>query len=371
MHIALIGLFVSEYPISLANALSKENRMTLFLSLQNLRKQFPGVSDLAGFLLQQHIVAPDISLRLIDQPKGRFLYKVGVARNLARAIETLNPDLVHYQMGGDLWMLAALPGLRRLPKVVTLHDVIPHAGDYPPARVKHSINTLAPRWADQLIVHDELQAGALQATYRVPRSKIHTVPFGAFSIYRQLTPRQLPEEPNLVLFFGRILAYKGINYLMAAVPLVAHAIPEVRFLIVGGGDRLEPDSSGRVTIQQGFVPMDGVGSYFQRAALVVLPYTDALQSGVVSLAYVFGKPVVCTRVGSMAEIVDDGQTGYLVEPKDPAQLAEAIIKLLRDPDLRHQMGRRALDTAETQLGWDHVAASTCAIYAKAIESKRR
>jgi glycosyltransferase involved in cell wall biosynthesis len=178
-----------------------------------------------------------------------------------------------------------------------------------------------------------------------------------------------------VLFFGRIRAYKGLAHLIEAADLVAEKVPDVKFLIAGSGDHLEEyaaltEHSERFIVRQGFVPMDAVGELFQRAAVVALPYIDASQSGVVPLAYVFGKPVVTTRVGSIPEVVDDGQTGYLIEPRDSAQLAEALIKLLTDPVLRHQMGQNALRKVHTELSWERIAEKTLQVYARAMERRR-
>ncbi len=313
MRIASIGLFVPEYPISLANALSAGNDVTLFLARRNLAEQFPGILDMEGFVRQRRLVEPEVSLRLIDYPPGRYPYKLRLAGELTRTVARMAPDVLHYQSGGDPWLPLTLPWLRGVPKVVTVHDVVPHPGDFPPAPVVRLLNWLTARWASQLIVHGDQQAQALQRIYHVPDSKVNVVPHGAYSIYKQLAVGRLPEEPDLILFFGRIVAYKGLNDLLAAVPLVAREVPAARFLIAGHGDtrelRLAASDSCRVEIRNEFIPMAEVGALFQRAAVVVIPYTQASQSGVVHLAYAFGKPVVSTRVGSIPEAVEEGRTG--------------------------------------------------------------
>ena len=374
MRIASIGLFVPEYPISLANALSRDNEVTLFLARRTLAEQFPGVPDLEDLLRQRRLVEPGVLLRLIDYPPGRYPYKLWLAGEITRTLARMQPDVLHYQSGGDPWLPLTLPWLRRVPKVVTIHDVVPHPGDFPPARVVHLLNWLTTRWASQLVVHGEQQAQALETIYHVPGSKINVVPHGAYSIYKQSAMGRLPEEPNLILFFGRIVAYKGLNDLLAAVPLVAREAPDARFLIAGHGDtqelRLTAGDSDRVEIRNEFIPMAEVGALFQRAAIVVIPYTQASQSGVVHLAYAFGKPVVSTRVGSIPEAVEEGRTGYLVEPGNPEQLAAALVKLLKDPDRRREMGRRALHKSETELSWDQVASKTMCVYRRAIPNLR-
>jgi glycosyltransferase involved in cell wall biosynthesis len=376
VRVVSIGLFCSEYPISLGNALARDNAVTLFLSREDLASGFPQTPDLEARLREWGVVEPALSLRFVDTTTGRLLRRVRLAGNVAHEVSALQPDVVHYQSSGNLHAPLILALLRRFPKVVTIHDVNPHPGDFPPPRVVHLITRIVSRQADQIIVHGRQQAEALQALHGTAQSKISVIPHGAYHLFRSCLKSAAAEDPRRVLFFGRIRAYKGIQHLLEAVPLVAEVLPDVRFHVVGHGDPLEwygyaPGRSKHLIVEQRFVPMEEVGSLFQQAAVVAVPYTDASQSGVVNLAYAFGKPVVCTRVGSIPEIVDDGQTGYLVEPGDSRQLADALIKVLSDPELRCRMGRRALHKAETELSWERIAIQTQEVYRRTLAGKTR
>lgn len=372
MRVSSIGLFCAEYPIALANALSRTSSVALFLSKQNLAVRFPESSDLAATLRQKRILDSTVSLRLVDYPAGRYLRKVSMARNLLQITSRVQPDVIHYQSGGEPWIPSIMPWLRRFPLVVTIHDVVGHSGDTPSKPLLFIINSVVTRLAHQIIVHGKQQARSLQTIYGTPESKINVVPHGPYSIFRRLSTSNAPEEQNLILFFGRIRAYKGLKYLIEALPTIAQELPDVRILIAGSGDSLEQygytaGDSARFEIFHGFIPMDAVGELFQRAAVVALPYTDASQSGVAALAYAFGKPVIGTRVGSIPEIVDDGETGLLVEPRNSEQLAIAITNLLKDKDLRRKMGRNALRKIEGELGWERIGAKTLKVYLKAAE----
>jgi glycosyltransferase involved in cell wall biosynthesis len=97
-----------------------------------------------------------------------------------------------------------------------------------------------------------------------------------------------------------------------------------------------------------------------------LPYIEASQSGVIPTAYGFKKPVVVTSAGSIPEIVDDGITGFIVPPKDVNALAEAIIKLLKDRELRRKMGENAYKKLKKDLSWDNIAEKTIQVYKETI-----
>jgi glycosyltransferase involved in cell wall biosynthesis len=118
----------------------------------------------------------------------------------------------------------------------------------------------------------------------------------------------------------------------------------------------------RFEVDHRFIPPDEVGSYFRRAALVVLPYIEATQSAVLVTAYTFRKPVVATRVGGLPAMVREGETGFLVPPRDAQALAGAVIRLLRDPELRHRLGATAEREARTTYAVAAVAEATRRVY---------
>ncbi|PYU09141.1 MAG: hypothetical protein DMG37_24220, partial [Acidobacteria bacterium] len=112
---------------------------------------------------------------------------------------------------------------------------------------------------------------------------------------------------------------------------------------------------------------DRAADYFRRATVVVLPYIEASQSGVIPMAYSAGKPVVATTVGGLPEMVENGRTGYLVPPGDSAQLAEGVTKLLLDETLRRRMGANAKRKIEEECSPFVVAQKTIEVYLRAVE----
>ncbi|MCR4586627.1 MAG: glycosyltransferase [Lachnospiraceae bacterium] len=140
----------------------------------------------------------------------------------------------------------------------------------------------------------------------------------------------LDEESPMILFFGYVRKYKGLDILINAM---SESRVRPKLYIVGdfGKDKEEylkliEDKGIRdlVHIEDGYVPDTEVEKFFAAADLCVCPYRSATQSGIVQIAYGFGLPVIVTKVGGLPEVVDDGRTGYVVKPEDPEALIAAI-----------------------------------------------
>jgi glycosyltransferase involved in cell wall biosynthesis len=224
---------------------------------------------------------------------------------------------------------------------------------------------------DQIIVHGHKLKMEMIKEFNKANNDIHVLPRGVNSIYTRYNNYNFMEEENSILFFGRIWGYKGLRYLIEAEPKITSEVPSAKIIIAGRGEDISNYQSfmknkERFVIFNTHIPNEKVAELFQKASIVVLPYTDASQSGVVPLAYAFGKPVVVTNVGSLPEVVDDGETGYIVPPRDPDQLAKAIIDLLRNKEKRKIMGENAYKKGEEELSWGRIALRTLEIYKKAI-----
>ena len=150
---------------------------------------------------------------------------------------------------------------------------------------------------------------------------------------------EIIQKEKVLLFFGYVREYKGLKYLLQAMPLISAKEESIRLFVAGefGSDREEYRQlisklgiQGRVSIVDRYMPDREVEQYFAAADLVVLPYVSATQSGIVQVAYGFTKPVVVTDVGGLPDVVDDGKTGYVVEPERPEAIAEAVLDFYRN-----------------------------------------
>ena len=174
-----------------------------------------------------------------------------------------------------------------------------------------------------------------------------------------------------VLFFGLLKAYKDLETLLLAMLRVRETIPDILLLIAGepldGGARylrlIQSLGLGKSVIwKSSYVPTERVGMHFSAADVVALPYKAASSSAVLLNAYAHALPVVVTTVGAFPEMVENGKTGLVIAPESPAELADALIALLRSPDVAREMGKQAREYAVRHHDWPLIGRITGGIY---------
>ena len=357
LRAAFISYNFGEYCVRLVNALAEHADVLLVMPDQ---------------IIESHLGQLNGSVKLLRFHNPRLRQPIRQIRNIRRLVSQIrefNPDVIHYQ-GTHLWFDLALPWLRRYPLVFTVHDIRPHPGDRLSQKTPQWIENFARRQAGELIVHSQYTRNLLLR--ELPRAAERTSVIPHIQIGEAPPSSKAQEEENLILFFGRIWEYKGLEYLIRAEPLITAKVPSARFLIAGEGEdfaryrnmMVHPD---RFVVHNEYIPEDRAADYFRRASVVVLPYIEASQSGVIPMAYSAGKPVVATTVGGLPEMVENGRTGYLVPPRDSAQLAEAVTKLLLDHSLRRSMGADAKRKIQAECSPSVVAEKTMEIYRRAAE----
>lgn len=296
-------------------------------------------------------------------------------------IRDLEPDLVHLDDVDVSPRLALAMACRRtpFPLLVGCHDPDPHSGEQQ-WRTKRLVRALMLPRADAFLVHH--QAGALGFHRRHPRTHapVYVVRLASYGFlsHHQATLAAAPAAP-MVLLFGRMTPYKGLEDLFRAAPHVARAVPGVRFVVAGApvtGYQPPPTpvlpNGGRVETRYEYVSTADAADLFARARVAVCPYTDASQSGVVLTAYAFGCPVVVTDVGGLPEYVEDGRTGLVVPPGDSVALAATLVRCLGDPELVASMRAGVASANTSSLGWARVATELLDVYsAVAREARQR
>ena len=353
------GDFV-EYAISLVSALSREADVLLLLPHKQAAPHLSKLDQAVNF-------------QPFNQPRLRQpLQQMRTIYTILRHISKFDPDVIHFQ-GHHLWFTFALPLLGRYPLVISIHDPRHHVGDKESQKTPQMIADFGYRRADQVIVHAKQLKQVVVDQLHIPSEIVHFIPL--IVVGDDTAQSQVQEDDHLILFFGRIWEYKGLEYLIRAEPLITAQVPDARILIAGKGEdftryrrmMVHPD---RFIIYNEYISHDKRAELFRRASIVALPYIDASQSGVIPIAYTFAKPVVATTVGGLPEMVDQGRTGYLVPPRDERALADAIVHLLRDKTLRHQLGANGKQKINTECSPDVVAQQTLVVYHRAIDRRR-
>ncbi|MCC7353340.1 MAG: glycosyltransferase family 4 protein [Anaerolineae bacterium] len=262
-----------------------------------------------------------------------------------REILGLRPDLVHFS-GPHLWnhhLVQVLAG-RGIRVIHTLHDLDPHHGTRYGALLK-IWNRLIIRSAHHILVHGQTYRDRLIASGISPERVTYTPLLHLFLGNTQTPPSSASldsvEYQRWALFFGRLERYKGVEYLLTACEMLngGSTLPA---LVMAGPGNLADFWAGplpeRLELHNRLINDAEAIDLFRRCGLVVLPYIDATQSALVAAAYYFRKPVIVTRTGALPEYVQDGETGYIIEPGHPAALARRLDDMLSDPERLAQMG---------------------------------
>jgi glycosyltransferase involved in cell wall biosynthesis len=219
-----------------------------------------------------------------------------------------------------------------------------------------------------LIVHAEQSKQVVVGECGTPPAIVHVVPHISL---RTSPPGPPHDNGSTILFFGRIWEYKGLEFLIRAEPFITAEVADARIVIAGQGEdfaryremMIHPD---RFTVYNEYVSDERCSELFQQASVIVLPYVEASQSGVIPLAYTFMKPVVATTVGGLPEMVEDGRTGYLVPPRDERALAAALVRVLRNRPLCLRLGLNGKRKLDAECAPPVIAQQTFDVYNRAL-----
>lgn len=255
----------------------------------------------------------------------------------ARAIRAWKPDVVVFQWWHPFFAIAYASIVFMIrncgARVVYLcHNVLPHES----SPIDRLLFHIAFRRVGRFMVHSNEDARNLAALKKDARITVHPLPlFDAFPKGRYTRDESrgaLGVDGNVVLFFGLVRAYKGLDLLLDAFAELVASM-DATLLVVGEfyeseekyRDRIRDLGIGaRVKVIDRYVPNEEVERYFVAADVVALPYRSATQSAIAQMAFGFDKPVIVTAVGGLPDVVEDGVTGFVVPPGDTHALAGAL-----------------------------------------------
>jgi glycosyltransferase involved in cell wall biosynthesis len=246
------------------------------------------------------------------------------------------------------------------------------------------------RMCDHIFVHTNRMKDELIAEYGVGNEKVDVIPFGLnrtvpdTTLTTLVARQRLGLAPNdkVLLFFGNIAPYKGLEFLIEAFEAAAKTDENLR-LVIGGrpkgsknywSELLEKinrsSARGKMILNIEFVPDAQTEVYFKAADVLVLPYTHVYQSGVMSLGYGFGLPVIAADVGSLKEEIIEGSTGFVFKAKDSLALAK-VIQTFFSSDLFKNQGnqrRKIQEYANECYSWAKVAGITTRVYSNLVKN---
>jgi len=294
-----------------------------------------------------------LNLRGDQRPNANFLRKITRVSKyyskLIRYAATARPRIFHILWNNkfesfDRTLLMLYYRFLGKRIILTVHNVNTDRRDYKDTVLNRLTLRIQYRLAEHIFVHTEKMRRELAQEFGVQATQVTVVPFGInnsvpHTCLNQLEARQrlgIRPGERIILVFGNIAPYKGIEYLITAFQQIVARQQNYRLIIAGKPKNCETYwnaiqeaisedvQMGRVLLRPEFIPDDETEVYFKAADVLALPYRYIYQSGVLFLGYSFGLPVVAADVGCLKDEIVEGKTGFVFKPEDPVDLARAI-----------------------------------------------
>jgi alpha-maltose-1-phosphate synthase len=332
-----------QYTADLANRMARDGLATLALASHEVH-----LVTTANLPRDRYASAITIHTPLTTRNTGFSVdgLQFRAIRDVQRLVIGLRPDLVHIT-GPHVWNVSLMRALTsaHIPVIHTLHDLDPHVGTRFGFLLK-SWNQMVVTNADHILVHGQIYRERLLAA-GLPRDRVTFTPLlhlflgdGAGQNVSEVT-EETKYEP-WALFFGRLERYKGLGDLLAACDMLGDPGTGAPRAVIAGPGNVSELWAGNlpkgVELRNRLIPDAEAAELFRRCGLLVMPYVNATQSALIASAYYFRKPVLVTRTGALAEYVEDGETGCVVEPGHPATLARCLAEMLGNPAALARMG---------------------------------
>lgn len=374
----IIGL--SPYCLHLSYALSKKIDL-IFLGFRRFSKKcnsFKRSTKIDEALYSNYLERLKIK-NLIDWNNPFSGFKAGF---------WLKGDILHVQWWISSLALVYMPILllakiKKIKVVISVHNILPHEHNRGVLILDKIANKIIYSFADYFIVHNERNRKELIDIYNIDQKKISIIAHGVLNLVKIAGVSQEEAKNHLgiqiknkvVLFFGYIRRYKGLDVLIEAFSELEKEMSDVILLIAGqpindNWERYEKlikknNLENKVKVEIGFVPEQEIEYYFAASDLVVLPYIYLdTHGGIGALALPFSKPLIVTDVGGLPEYVKDERV--LAKPNDVKDLYKKLKLVLENKDLQEKLKKDSMELSK-ELTWDNIADQTIKVYQKILE----
>ena len=307
---------------------------------------------------------------LMKNPASPFSFS-----SILKILKKTKADIIHTHSSIDSWLVGSAAKLLKIAVVRSRHISIPIKNIFPNNLLYSSI-------PQKIITSGEAISEVVKSVSGVKSENVKSVSAGVdfrrfnFQINGMRIREELGINPNQPLIgkIGVIRGWKGYNYLLEAAPIVLKNFPNTRFVLLGSGPGFEQTKSitKSLGLEQKITFLghrDDIPEIMASLDIQVLAsFAGEGTPQVIPQAFAMKTPLVATRVGSIPEMLGQGERGILVEPKNSADLANGIIKLLENSDIRSEMAERGYVFCRNELGVDRMIDETISIYLEALKS---
>ena len=352
MKVAFLSAFALDANLSLINALQKKcdvyffiealYEISNFLDKEKLNKTITLGAEVEDLQRFKDFISLDKTYVIKGTRNINIVKKLYISYKINQYIKKINPDVIILDNYMLTYFISTLAYRKKMLMIV--HDPFLHSGE--DFIIDHYLRKIHFKLIEHKILLNENQKNDFIKSYNFNSTNIHT---SFLSIYDFLSYHQSDKKNDSsrfnVLFFGRISPYKGIKYLLDAFVevLSTQNYNDISLTIAGSGEfdfdievyKKHPE----INILNKYLYPEDLANLIFQSSVVVCPYIDATQSGVVMSAFAFKKPVIATNVGGLPEMVQDQKTGIIIEPKNTEDIKEAIIQIYSDKNLREEMSQ--------------------------------
>lgn len=230
------------------------------------------------------------------------------------------------------------------------------------------------KFSNKIVVHSQFDLERLEKFYKVDNRKIVVIPHGNYEMFVNGNHEAFNLDDRNILFFGYIRPDKGLEFLLEGFADFIGQITsnkKYKLYIVG-----RPEGSfekyqniinkrkieNEVKCILEYVPFNEVGNYFFNAHLVVLPYIEISQSGVLQIAMAYGKPILVSNVGGLPEVIIHNENGFVVEPSNSKDIARILLEAFKNEDRLEFMGEKNRLLSQTKYSWNTIGRKTIEVY---------